>query len=140
MTAELDPTHPVAAAVATVRAELGSVAGTPVWSMNPTETGDTLVAVTELAAQVAQLQMRLLAHAERVEVGSQVGATSAANWLAHQTKTTRAAVHRSGRLAKRLDEAYPEVDQALADGAITVEQAEVIVGRCQIFCVRGRSV
>ena len=127
MTAELDPTHPVAAAVAAVRAELGSVAGTPVWSMSASEAGESLVAVTQLAAQVAQLQMRLLAHAERVEVGADVGATSAANWLAHQTKTTRTAVHRSGRLARRLDDAYPEVDAALASGAITVEQAEVIV-------------
>ncbi len=127
MTAELDPTHPVAAAVAAVRAELGSVSGTPVWSMNASETGDALVAVTRLEAQLAQLKMRLLAHGERVEVGAQVGATSAANWLAHQTKTTRAAVHRSARLARRLDDAYPEVDAALAEGAITVEQAEVIV-------------
>ena len=92
--------HPVAAAVAAVRAELGSVAGTPAWSMSPAETGDVLVAVTRLAAQVAQLQMRLLAHAERVEVGAEVGATSAANWLAHQTRTTRASVHRSARLAR----------------------------------------
>jgi hypothetical protein len=30
-------------------------------------------------------------------------------------------------LAKRLDEAYPEVDAALAEGRITLEQAEVIV-------------
>ena len=52
MTAELDPTHPVAAAVAAVRAELGSVSGTPVWSMNASETGDALVAVT-LAAGLA---------------------------------------------------------------------------------------
>jgi hypothetical protein len=127
MTAELDPTHPVAAAVASVRAELGSVAGTPVWSMNPAETGKALVAVTRLEAQLAQVKMRLLAHAERVEVGASVGATSAANWLAHQTKTTRSTVHRLARLAKRLDDAYPEVDAALADGRVTVEQAEVIV-------------
>ncbi len=128
--AELDPTHlvhPVAAVVAQVRGELGSVSGTPVWSMSPAEAGDALVAVTRLEAQLAQLKMRLLAHGERVEVGSDVGATSAANWLAHQTRTTRPAVHRSARLAKRLDEAYPEVDAALAQGAVTVEQAEVIV-------------
>jgi Domain of unknown function (DUF222) len=71
--------------------------------------------------------MRLLARAERVEVGAEVGATSAANWLAHQTKTTRSAVHRTARLARRLDDAYPEVDAALAEGQVTVEQAEVIV-------------
>ena len=125
--AALDPTHPVATAVASVRAELGSVAETPVWSMTPAETGGALVEVTRLVAQVGQLQLRLLAHADRVDVGSEVGATSAANWLAHQTKTTRPAAHRAVRLAKRLDEAYPEVDQALASGRITLDQAEVIV-------------
>src|SRR5688500_10704584 len=108
--AALEPTHPVATAVASVRDELRSVAATPVWSMTAAETGDALVAVTRLAAQVAQLQLRLLSHAERVGVGAEVGATSAANWLAHETKTTRPAVHRAARLAARLDQAHPEVD------------------------------
>ena len=121
------PTHPVATTVASVRRELRSVADTPVWSMTPVEAGAALVEVTRLVAQVAQLQLRLLAHAARVEVGSEVGATSAANWLAHQTRTTRPAVHRAARLAKRLEEAFPEVDRALADGSITVDQAQVIV-------------
>ena len=125
--AALEPTHPVATVVASVRAELRSVVGTPVWSMTAAETGDALVEVTRLEAQVAQLKMRLLSHAERVDVGAEVGATSPANWLAHQTKTTRPAVHRAARLAKRLDEAHPEVDSALADAAVTVDQAQVIV-------------
>ena len=73
------PAHPVATVVAGVRTELRSVAQTPVWSMTPAETGDALVEVTRLAAQVAQLQRRLLAHADRVQVGAEVGATSAAN-------------------------------------------------------------
>lgn len=30
-------------------------------------------------------------------------------------------------MAKRLDEAYPDVDAALAEGRVTVEQAEVII-------------
>ncbi len=121
------PTHPVATTVASVRRELRSVAETPVWSMSPSEAGVALVEVTRLVAQVAQLQLRLLAHAARVEVGSEVGATSAANWLAHQTKTTRPAVHRAARLARRLDQAHPEVDTALADARVTVDQAQVIV-------------
>ncbi|MGH3348994.1 MAG: DUF222 domain-containing protein, partial [Nocardioides sp.] len=125
--AALDPTHPVATVVASVRAELRSVAETPVWSMSASETGDALVAVTRLVAQVAQLQLRLLGHAERVEVGAEVGATSAANWLAHQTQTTRPAVHRAARLAKRLDQSHPEVDAALADAQVTLDQAQVIV-------------
>ena len=56
-----------------------------------------------------------------------MGATSPANWLAHQTKTTRPAVHRAARLAKRLDQAHPEVDPALADAQVTLDQAQVIV-------------
>jgi hypothetical protein len=118
--------HPVSSVVASVRGELGSVAGTPVWSMPPEELGSTLVAVTELAAQVAQLQLRLLAQAERVGIGQEVGATSAANWLAHQTRTTRPAVHRAARLATALEE-HPDVDTALAAAEVTVEQAHVIV-------------
>ncbi len=121
------PAHPVATVVASVRAELRSVSGTPVWSMTAAETGSALVEVTRLKAQVAQLELRLLSHAERVEVGSEVGATSPANWLAHQTRTTRPAVHRAARLARRLEEAHREVDTALADAAVTLDQAQVIV-------------
>ena len=76
---------------------------------------------------MAQLQLRLLSHAERVEVGTAVGATSAANWLAHTTRTTRPAVHRAARLAARLEAAHPAVDDALAAAEINVEQAHVIV-------------
>ena len=125
--AALEPSHPVAAVVASVRDGLRSVAQTPVWSMTAAETGDALVEVTRLVAQVAQLQLRLLAHAGRVEVGAEVGATSPANWLAHQTRTTRPAVHRAARLAKRLDQAHPEVDSALADAQVTLDQAQVII-------------
>ncbi|MGH3348488.1 MAG: DUF222 domain-containing protein, partial [Nocardioides sp.] len=83
--------------------------------------------MTRLKAQVAQLQLRLLGHAEHVQVGAEVGATSAANWLAHQTRTTRPVVHRAARLAKGLDDAHPEVDAALADAQVTLDQAQVIV-------------
>jgi hypothetical protein len=68
-TAPASYVHPVSAVVASVRAELGSVGGTPVWSVPPEELGSTLVSVTELAAQVTQLQLRLLDQAERVGVG-----------------------------------------------------------------------
>jgi len=115
----------VSAVVASVRAELASVTGTPVWSMQSEELGSTLVEVTRLAAQVAQLQLRLLAQAERMQVGASVGATSAANWLAHQTRTTRPAVHRAARLATAL-EAHVDVDAALAHVELTVDQARVI--------------
>ncbi|WP_432476949.1 DUF222 domain-containing protein [Nocardioides sp. GXQ0305] len=128
MTAQaFDSRHPVTTAVARVRDDLREVARTPVWSMGPGEAGLALVEVTRLAAQVAQLQMRLLAHADRVQVGADVGATSAAIWLAHETRTPRPVVHRRARLAARLEEAHQDVDEVLADGALTLDQAEVIV-------------
>ena len=95
--------------------------------MTTAETERALVDATRLAAQVAQLQLKLLSHAERVEVGVAVGATSAANWLAHTTRTTRPAVHRAARLASRLESAHSMVDEALAAARINVEQAHVIV-------------
>jgi len=127
MTAAALPSHPVAATVARVREEVRAVARTPVWSMPPAELGEVLVAVTRLAAQVAQLQLRLLAQAERSGVGQDVGATSAANWVAVQTRTTRPAMHRAARLARQLDDAHADVDTALADGLINLDQAHVIV-------------
>lgn len=119
--------HPVTRTVSSARAGLREVAERPVWSMDAATTGAALVEVTRLAAQVAQLQMRLLAYGERLGVGDEAGATSTATWLAHQTRTTRPVLHRAARLAERLETAHPDTDQALAAGEITLEQAQVIV-------------
>ncbi len=128
MTAQYDDSvHPVVASVVGLRSELSSLAGSPVWGMSTADTEAGLVEVAALATQVAQLQLRLLNHAERVDVGVSVGATSAANWLAHTTRTTRPAVHRAARLASRLEDAHAAVDEALAAARINVEQAHVIV-------------
>lgn len=128
MTAQLDDsTHPVVAAVVALRRQLRELAERPVWSLDVTATEAALVEVTHLATQAAQLQLRLLAHADRVEVGAAVGATSPASWLAVETRTTRPTMHRSARLARSLDEAHPAVDQALIAAGVNVEQAHAIV-------------
>jgi hypothetical protein len=119
--------HPVTETVAGARAGLRTVADQPVWSMSAEETAEALVAVTRLLAQAAQLQMRLLAHAEEVGVGAATGTTSPAAWLAHATNTTRAAAHRAARLGRGLDGDHAEVDAALAAGNVTADQASVIV-------------
>ena len=49
--------------------------------MDAAETASTLVELTRLAAQVAELQARVAAHADDLGVGDHVGATSTANWL-----------------------------------------------------------
>ena len=57
--------------------------------MDPAETADALDQLTALAAQVAELQARTLAHADRIDLASQSGATSTATWYAVTTQTTR---------------------------------------------------
>ncbi len=123
----IEATHPVATTIAGARRDLRDLALRPLWSMDVRQTGEALVEVTRLAAQVAQLQLALLHQAAVVEVGAAVGATSAASWLAHETRTTRAATHRAARLARRLATAHPAVDIDLANGDLTLDQAQVIV-------------
>ena len=53
-----------------------------VWSMTRSETAATLLELTRLKAQVAELELRVARHAETVEVGLDQGATSTAGWWA----------------------------------------------------------
>jgi hypothetical protein len=94
--------------------------------MDATETGTTLVELTRLEAQVGELKARVAAHADKVGVGEDVGATNTACWLAHQTKQTRPEAHRTVKLGHDLV-AHPATRDALACGGLLVEQARVIL-------------
>jgi hypothetical protein len=126
MTAIANHPHRVTSAVAAVRAELTSVAGVPVWSMDRAETAATLAELKSLAGQVAELQARVLVHADRSELACHGAATSTAHWYAVTTQATRARAHRLIRLAHGLDTHEP-TRAALAEGRVNTEQAEVIL-------------
>ncbi len=126
MTAIAHHPHRVTRAAAGVRDQLGAVAGVPLWSMDATETVGALEDVLKAEAQLTELKTRLLAHAEALDIPAQSGATSTASWLAHHTKTTRAAAHRAVRLGAGL-ESHDQTREALAGGRVHVEQAEVIL-------------
>ena len=126
MTAQATPRHRVSTTTAQMRDLADAVADASVWSMDPAEAGATLVELTRLAAQVSELQARVAAHADTIHVGQDVGASSAANWLAHTTKTTRAAAYAAVRLGHDL-ETHPLTRDALAAGDIGAEQARVVV-------------
>src|SRR6478735_10155140 len=91
MTPQTTPRHRVSIATAEMRAAADAVVDASVWSMDAAETASTLTELTQLAAQVAELSARVAAHADDLHVGQNVGASSAANWLAHTTKTNRSA-------------------------------------------------
>ena len=126
MTAIAHQPHPVTRALAGARDQLHAVAEVPIWSMDAAETTAAIHELNALAAQVAELQARVLHHADRTDVATNTGATSTANWYAHQTQTTRPAAHRKMRLSKALEK-HDLTRQALAEGRIHTEQAEAIL-------------
>jgi hypothetical protein len=116
----------VTRAIAGVRAELSGVAEVPVWSMDAGETTAAIAELQSAKAQLAELEARLLVHADRIEVAADRAASSTANWYAVATRTTRPAAHRLIRLATGL-EAHDPTRAALAEGRVSLEQAEVIL-------------
>ena len=126
MTAIAHHPHRVTRAVDRVRDQLAGVAGVPLWSMDAAETVAAIGEVQAAKAQLAELEARLLTHAETLDVAGASGATSTANWLAHHTKTTRPAAHRIVRFAASL-ESRDLTRDALAAGRVHAEQAEVIL-------------
>src|SRR6478735_2362458 len=102
MTAIAHHPHRVTRAMAGVGDQLSAVAGVPLRAMDPAETTTAISEVQAAKAQLAELEARLVAHAEALDIPGRSGATSTAAWLAHQTKTTRAA-HRTVRLAAGLE-------------------------------------
>ena len=124
----LDRAHPISVAAAQIDDILKDVRDVPLWSMRPAETRTTMVRLTRLHASLAELEARVAAHGQTVEVEADSGASSTPNWWAHATKLTRAGAHRKTKLAVALaSEAHAPVRIALADGELLVDQAEVII-------------
>ena len=76
MTAIAHQPHSVTRALAGARDQLHAVAEVPVWSMDAAETTAAIGELSALAAQVAELQARVLRHADRTELATNAGATS----------------------------------------------------------------
>ena len=126
MTALATPRHRVSVATAQMRAAADAVVDASVWSMDAAETAATLVELARHEAEVAELKARVAAHADDLRVGQDVGASSAANWLAHETKLTRPAAHGAVKLGHDL-ERHPLTRDALAGGEVCVDQARTII-------------
>jgi len=121
------PRHQVASATTRMRDIADALVDASVWSMSGPEVAATLVELTRLEVQVVELRSRVAAHAAELQVGHDVGATSTASWLAHETKVTRRAAAGTMRLGRDLA-AHHLVRDALARGNLRVAQATVIIG------------
>ncbi len=96
---------------------------TPAWSMTTVETRGSVTELTRLATRVAELELRVAAHADRSDVGTESGAPSTASWWAHATRQTRLQAHRKSRLAGVLD-SHDAVRTAMAEGRVLPTRPE----------------
>lgn len=103
------------------------LADAPAWSMGPEEQRNTLLELDRLGEMVTELRLRVLAAADRTQVGADTGASSTAAWLAHATRQRRSTTGSDLRLALALDERFETTRQALREGRLNVDQARVIV-------------
>jgi hypothetical protein len=100
----------------------------PAWAMSPDEQAETLVELTRMEARLTELRWRVLAAAERNQIGDKDGATSTAAWLSRKTRLTRTRANGDLRGAMILDDpGYAPTRAALATGAVHEEQAWVII-------------
>ncbi len=116
--------HPIPAAVARAEAEIRAVADTPTWSLRPAEVRDTLIRIAHARAEHDELEARLLAEGEHNGAFTEVGATTAAAWLAHATKMTHPEARRRVKLAQQL-ERHDVVRDGMAAGQVLADQAAV---------------
>lgn len=106
---------------------LAAVAEAPLWSLTVEEHQAALVNLAGIEVQLAALRMRVLASADRNQVGRDQAASSTAAWLAHATRQVVAGAHAHVRFARALDGDFTKTRQALAQCRVNLEQARVIV-------------
>ena len=123
-----DRVHPVHGFAGAALAALDRVAGSPAWAMTPDEQAETLLELARAEARLVELRLRVLAAADRNRIGDKDGSTSTAAWLSRHTREDRSRCHKDLRTALSLDEpVFSPTREALAAGALTVDQARVII-------------
>ena len=126
-TTDVHPLQPIAECLEAIGAALDRAPAGPI----PASDVEVLeVVVTEAARverQLAELRLRLARAAEESRAADRDAASDAGAWLARLTGST-AAVMRGGLwLARLLEERYPSVRDAFADGGLGEAHARIIV-------------
>jgi hypothetical protein len=105
---------------------LDDVRSLPVWSASDATLVTCLDRVQVMVAQVAALRLRLVREVDGRGLPVGQGASSTTAWLRDRYRLSGGAAHRLVRLAAALDAGLPATGDALAAGAVNVEQAQVI--------------
>ncbi|TYL45201.1 DUF222 domain-containing protein [Nocardioides sp. BGMRC 2183] len=118
-------TDRITTAVLDARAGLAGVAEAQPGFLSQGERERLLTELVALEAQVTELRMRTMAASG--DVASAHGARDVAGWVALQTGTEPARLRSELKVAGSVDRAWPRVAEAMARGALSLEQARVIV-------------
>ncbi len=122
--------HPVPAGMRALSeqvVELAEVLEDRSLSLDAPATREALVAVSEVRARLDSLTLAVAAHADEVKVGADSGATSTGVWWAVATRQNRRTAAGQVKLANALESRWHRVRDALADAAMSAEQARVVV-------------
>jgi hypothetical protein len=123
----LHPLQPVAECLETIGAALDRAPAGPIPSADPDVLEVIVVEAARVERQLGELRLRLARAAETSRAADQDASSGTDAWLAKLTGST-AAVMRGGLwLAKMLEERYPAVRNAFADGGLGEAHARIIV-------------
>jgi hypothetical protein len=121
------PSHPVLVCSGALHAALDRVAALPAAYLAAADKRSALLELTRAVARVEELRLRVLAAGQALgDVAEGDGARDAAAWLAHHGRVDVGRARWLARLAVALDENYPALRSALADGRVDLAQADVI--------------
>ncbi|SDS97543.1 HNH endonuclease signature motif containing protein [Actinopolymorpha singaporensis] len=120
------PPHPLLAALELLAAANDVVLSTSVVSLTAEQVGQALEVLGREIARTNAGLLRLVRQAEACDVGKLTGAPNAAVYLRTALRMSRHESSAVVGLARDLDIAVPSTGEALARGAVSVRQAQVI--------------
>jgi hypothetical protein len=121
-------THPVAGAVADMESILSECAGRPLWPLRDKDIDELLPRAHALLARVmGSIVLPLVREADRRGLAAALDAGSTAGWVRDLLRVTLSQARQTVDLAKAVvDGDLAATGQALADGQISAEHAQVI--------------
>jgi hypothetical protein len=128
--------HPVLDLAIRLHARLESIAELPLSSMTAEEKREALILLSQDAAQLDALRLRLLSEAEQSEATADTGAATAADWMAVETRQVRRDTRSDLKLAQKLDH-HDVLSSAMAHGDVNLSQARAIVASLDQLPARG---
>ena len=117
--------HPVVAGIRSAACDLGPDLAGLVWQLSDDEVEDALAGSFDVESRLRALQGALLREAETRDLKARTKALTEVRWLGDRFRLSRADAGARVRAGQALGR-HPVLTNALAAGAVTVEQAETL--------------